>query len=237
MRDTLISELADLWENESVDAEPAARREILREHVDTLRMLLSMPKEIDTSLASNRAPTHRCKVCGAYWMEWSGSWSLVSRQCGQCCDNVAMGDQIEPLVISDIFSRSHPVEAEALEGIDPAIDLAARFGPILKAAFPKEHSVTRFQVANALASAVLASPWSRDKQLLDALRDESWDLRCFPVPTGGDDADIGWRVIGHWMAEPRERTVAEVYHDDPRDAIREALRARSGMLSAEKEVG
>jgi len=75
------------------------------------------------------------------------------------------------------------------------------------------------------------------KQLLDALRDESWDLRCFPVPTGGDDADIGWRVIGHWMAKPHERTVAEVYHDDPRDAIREALRARSGMLSAEKEVG
>lgn len=58
-----------------------------------------------------------------------------------------------------------------------------------------------------------------DKTRLDLLRDESWDLRCFPVPTGGDDADIGWRVVGHWMAEPCERVIAEVYHDDPRAAI------------------
>lgn len=47
--------------------------------------------------------THRCKVCGALW-RWNtpsvvrdGSWSLVSATCGKCCDNVAMGDQIEEL--------------------------------------------------------------------------------------------------------------------------------------------
>jgi len=45
------------------------------------------------------------------------------------------------------------------------------------------------------------------------------------VPTGGDDADIGWRVIGHWMDEPQERTIAEVFHDDPRAAIDAAIRA------------
>lgn len=39
---------------------------------------------------------------------------------------------------------------------DPVIALATTFGPILKAAFPNEHSVTRFQVANALAEAALA---------------------------------------------------------------------------------
>ena len=104
MKDALISELADVWENESIDAASAARREALREHVDALRMLLSMPKEIDVSLASNLSPTHRCKICGAYWIEWADSWSLVSRECRKCCDNVAMGDQIEPLIISDIFT-------------------------------------------------------------------------------------------------------------------------------------
>lgn len=39
---------------------------------------------------------------------------------------------------------------------NPLIALTAKFGPILKAAFPDEHSVTRFQVANALAEAALA---------------------------------------------------------------------------------
>jgi hypothetical protein len=37
------------------------------------------------------------------------------------------------------------------------IDLTARFGPILKAAFQNEHSVTRFQAAHALAEAALST--------------------------------------------------------------------------------
>lgn len=61
--------------------------------------------------------------------------------------------------------------------------------------------------------------------LFKALRDQSWDLRCFDVPTGGDDCDIGWRVVGHWQAEPKERVVAEVFVDDPAAAVRQALAA------------
>ena len=64
---------------------------------------------------------------------------------------------------------------------------------------------------------------SGDSALLDVLRDESWDLRCFNMPTGGGDADIGWRVVGHWMAKPQERTVGEAFEDDPRAAIRDAI--------------
>lgn len=64
------------------------------------------------------------------------------------------------------------------------------------------------------------------ERLFKALRDESWDLRCFGIPTaGGDDFDIGWRVIGHWQAEPCERTVAEVFSDDPVEAVRQAVAA------------
>ncbi|WP_209045922.1 hypothetical protein, partial [Rhizorhabdus histidinilytica] len=80
------------------------------------------------------------------------------------------------------------------------------------------------RVLAALASTPQPASAETDARLLDVLRDESWDLRCFNIPTGGGDADIGWRVIGHWMAEPCERVMGEVFHDDPRAAIRAAIR-------------
>lgn len=54
-----------------------------------------------------RTPTHRCKICGALWIlypDWPdarGSWSLASQESGPCCNNVPMGDQIEPLAGSE----------------------------------------------------------------------------------------------------------------------------------------
>lgn len=62
-----------------------------------------------------------------------------------------------------------------------------------------------------------------DTALLDALAAESMDLRCFDMPTGQGDADVGWRVIQHHMGEPTERVASEVYKDDPRSAIRAAI--------------
>lgn len=53
-----------------------------------------------------RIPTHRCKVCGCKWILWPAGtmnqpeawWSLgTNEKPGPCCDNMAMGDQIEPL--------------------------------------------------------------------------------------------------------------------------------------------
>lgn len=47
---------------------------------------------------------HRCKVCGTRWLLWpdaihGGGWNLLDKyqRAGGCCDNVAMGDQIEHL--------------------------------------------------------------------------------------------------------------------------------------------
>lgn len=47
---------------------------------------------------------HRCKICGTRWLLWpdavhGGGWNLLDRYSkpGGCCDNVAMGDQIEHL--------------------------------------------------------------------------------------------------------------------------------------------
>lgn len=45
---------------------------------------------------------------------------------------------------------------------DPIVALATKFGPILRAAFPKEHSRTRFDAAHALAEAALATPARTD---------------------------------------------------------------------------
>ena len=56
-----------------------------------------------------RIPTHRCKVCGCLWILWQfkhepACWSLGTNEiCGPCCDNVAMGDQIEKL--ADAYPR------------------------------------------------------------------------------------------------------------------------------------
>jgi hypothetical protein len=66
-----------------------------------------------------------------------------------------------------------------------------------------------------------------DKKRLDAIADESWELRCFTIPSYADDADVGWRVIQHHMQAPHERVVAEVFRDDPRAAIDAAIKSGS----------
>lgn len=47
---------------------------------------------------------HRCKICGTRWLLWpaaihGGGWNLLDKYSrpGACCDNVAMGEQIEHL--------------------------------------------------------------------------------------------------------------------------------------------
>ena len=61
---------------------------------------------------------------------------------------------------------------------------------------------------------------ARDAELLGFLQDQCIDLRCF---TTSDGEDVGWRTVQHHMSEPRERVVSEVYGDQPRRAIREAM--------------
>jgi hypothetical protein len=58
---------------------------------------------------------------------------------------------------------------------------------------------------------------------LSWLNDNSYDLRCIDVPTGGDDYDVEWVVISHHMDKPREREVGRGWSAD------EALR-----IAAEK---
>lgn len=62
------------------------------------------------ALERGRLPTHRCRVCGAFWIFFTDpsepSWSLFSRECGRCCDNVDMAEQIDPLPLIRRASNS-----------------------------------------------------------------------------------------------------------------------------------
>ncbi|RQR87677.1 MULTISPECIES: hypothetical protein [unclassified Burkholderia] len=62
-----------------------------------------------------------------------------------------------------------------------------------------------------------------DTQRLDWLRDETCDLRCIDVPTGGGDSDVRWIVVRHHMDEPHEREIGRSMSEEPRDAIDAAL--------------
>jgi hypothetical protein len=56
---------------------------------------------------------------------------------------------------------------------------------------------------------------------LQILEENCWDLRCIDIPTGAGDADIGWNVIEHHMAPPKERIVGT--GSSPIEAIQDAL--------------
>lgn len=55
-------------------------------------------------------PTHKCQVCNALWrinlkrdsLFENDTWQLVSKECGKCCDNSFMGEQIVPVEMDDI---------------------------------------------------------------------------------------------------------------------------------------
>ncbi|MDR5765001.1 hypothetical protein [Caballeronia sp. LZ028] len=63
----------------------------------------------------------------------------------------------------------------------------------------------------------------KDAERLDWLREESCDLRCIDVPTGGDDSDVRWIVVQHHMSAPHERELARSTTDEPRDAVDAAM--------------
>ena len=72
------------------------------DEIERLRARVALlERRADTSLIPGAVPTHRCKVCGAYWRKWNVngqmSWNLNSRGSGKCCDNTLMADQIEAL--------------------------------------------------------------------------------------------------------------------------------------------
>ena len=65
---------------------------------------------------------HRCTICGTRWLLWpddihGGGWNLLDHQQrpGACCDNVAMGEQIEHLRDFDLFQTLRAEERRPQE--------------------------------------------------------------------------------------------------------------------------
>ncbi|WP_206515878.1 dATP/dGTP pyrophosphohydrolase domain-containing protein [Xanthomonas arboricola] len=64
----------------------------------------------------------------------------------------------------------------------------------------------------------------RDAERIDAIAREYWRLDPIEIPTGAGDADVGWRV-SQFLMPNRIQFVAEVFVDDPRQAIDAAMLA------------
>lgn len=58
---------------------------------------------------------------------------------------------------------------------------------------------------------------------LEIIEQNCWDLRCVSLPTGAGDADIGWEIVEHHMAPPKERIIGR--GNSPMEALNEALGA------------
>lgn len=66
------------------------------------------------------------------------------------------------------------------------------------------------------------------------LEDNCYDLRCVDCPTGGDDSDVGWRVISHHMDKPNERV--EGYGSTPIQALEDAGYTRAASVPSEGTI-
>lgn len=66
----------------------------------------------------------------------------------------------------------------------------------------------------------------KDKDRLDALESNFWDVRYTSSPNGdAGDSSTSVEIVGSWMDEPRERVIGENYHENLRAAIDQAMLA------------
>ena len=66
----------------------------------------------------------------------------------------------------------------------------------------------------------------RDKDRIDALESNCWDIRFDSSPNGdAGDSSINIEVVGHWMDQPFERVIGENYSENLRAAIDQAMAA------------
>lgn len=101
---------------------------------------------------------------------------------------------------------------------DEALDSIGWFGPAAQGEQRRMYQ-TRPQI-ESLPVNESANAKSGIVDWLTTIEDNCWDLRCVNVPTGGDDYDVGWRVIEHYMAHPNERIIG--YGNSPLEALNDA---------------
>ena len=100
----------------------------LAERAEFIRLQCEMSRRGLHSQTANTSskPTHRCTVCGALWVEYPESWSLCELTCRQCCDNVAMGEQIARLTEEESAMIARDMELRFAHGrkwVEPLAEL------------------------------------------------------------------------------------------------------------------
>jgi hypothetical protein len=88
-------------------------------------------------------------------------------------------------------------------------------------ATPKPIDGERLAAPVSAAQPVAQGLTETDSELLNFIGGEYLTLESFEMPTGAGDADVGWRTIQHHRNS--KRIASEVYEDDPREAIRQAM--------------
>ena len=198
-------------------------------------------------MTAQTPPTDRPLTAGD-WIEWHGgenpvpgTWAEVRhrghimgfKEGWGTADNMRWSHNgSNEDIIAYRLSRPATSAASEGEGQELLVQLDDYFDRYIGATRGEDMSLEEMLISKSRTLlAALASPPVSERErelegLFAALRENSWDLRCISLPTGGDDCDIGWRVVGHWQAEPRERAIAEVFHDDPAAAVRAALTAQ-----------
>lgn len=96
---------------------------------DRGRCLQCEIEELQASVFANRemAATHECIECGAKWIKLrepdavAGWWTLASKECGPCCDNAAMGDQIKAIGLqAELEAANSEIDRHESAGVDQA---------------------------------------------------------------------------------------------------------------------
>lgn len=82
---------------------PSSLRGLVASFLDHGLRILELEAALET-VSSLKLGLYRCTVCGTRWLLWpdsvhGGGWNLLDhhQRPGACCDNAAMGDQIEHL--------------------------------------------------------------------------------------------------------------------------------------------
>jgi hypothetical protein len=184
-----------------------------------------MKEKIDNTFAGGASPTHFCKDCGALWRLWPGDigWNLRSKECGKCCDNVEMGDQIEAMTYcyenKPQYSLGSPL-AGGFFGGEIAID-GARFALIVAPKDAGEKMGMEYKLKDRFTTDNTTS--DDDGRLNTALIcDENHPAAhfCSSLQVGGfddwylpsrDELAMLWRNLG----PTRKNTPEQFKEDDP----------------------
>jgi hypothetical protein len=75
---------------------------------------------------------------------------------------------------------------------------------------------------------------TKDAERLNFISSEYIKIDPFSIPTGGDDADVGWCLSQYYMAKPNEREIHRHYNDDLRSAIDAAIKVGAGGTAADQ---